>query len=147
MQTERINLEPLPPDGTLFLFLQVQQRWTLLAGASDAALLGVVGGTSPLLDRPQPHHHHRPGHQRLHHPRAHLLLSNCHRTGWSSVWNGVILDTLKFMFSIMDLLNDVTCSKCYMLFNICIKLQVIMELNTSCRCVLLGYLFFLRILA
>lgn len=66
------------------LSLQVQQRWTLPAGASHAALLGMVGGTSSCLDRPKPHHHHRPGHQCLHHPRARLLLSDCHWTGSSS---------------------------------------------------------------
>lgn len=63
------------------LSLQVQQRWTLPAGASHAALLGMVGGTSSCLDCPKPHHHHRPGHQCLHHPRARLLLSDCHWTG------------------------------------------------------------------
>lgn len=64
-----------------FPSLQVQQCWTLAAGASDAALLGVVGWTGPFLDCPQPHHHHRPGHQCLHHPRACLLLPNCHWAG------------------------------------------------------------------
>lgn len=32
--------------------LQVQQFWMLLAGASDAVLLGMVGGTSTFLDCP-----------------------------------------------------------------------------------------------
>lgn len=64
--------------------LQVQQFWMLLAGAADAVLLGMVGGTSTFLDRPQPHHHHWPGHQCFHHTCACLLLSNCHRAGLSS---------------------------------------------------------------
>lgn len=33
-------------------WLQVPQRWALLAGASDAALLGMVGGPGSFMDRP-----------------------------------------------------------------------------------------------
>lgn len=58
--------------------LQVQQCWTLPAGAFNAALLGMAGRTCPFLDCTQSHHHHWPGHQPLHHPRARLLLPNCH---------------------------------------------------------------------
>lgn len=60
------------------LSLQVQQCWTLSAGAFNAEVLGMVGGAGPFLDCSQPHHHHWPGHQCLHHPGTCVLLPNCH---------------------------------------------------------------------
>lgn len=82
-----MNLVDTGVGGWLWLCcvrLQVQQCRPLSAGAPDAALLGVAGGQDTVLDRTEPHHHHRPGHQCLHHPCACLLLPDCHRAGQPS---------------------------------------------------------------